>query len=100
MGLIICNRETLIDAKNHIDTYNDQILTALEKIYTEFDDMGATINTPRSNKKLPLLADYYKEKVVFIKNSKERYNKLFDTIDYEYNDYLNAVQEMVGANND
>lgn len=99
MGLIIYDERTIIDAKNRIDTCNDQILNALVKIHTEFDNMGTTLSTPKSSEAISNFVDYYNKKVNFIRNSKENYNRMFDTINSEYHDYTNTIKEMVGGDN-
>ena len=64
MGKIIYNEETLLDAKNRIDSCNDQILSALEKINLEFINMDETLSTPKSSKAMPIFVDYYHNKIV------------------------------------
>ena len=99
MGLIKYDDASLLDTKNRIDTCNEQMINALEKISIEFNDMNSTISTPKFNSILPTFLDYYNEKLDFMKNSKDSFNTIIDTISTDYNEYLNTVKEMVGGNN-
>lgn len=99
MGLIIYDERTILEAKNHIDTCNEEILTAIEKIYNEFENMSVTLNTPRSSKRIPTFIDYFKNRVTYMKNSKDNYNRMLDTINGEYHSYTNKIKEMVGGKN-
>ena len=100
MGLIIYDEKTLLDAKNRIDTCNDQILDALTKIYNEFENMNETLSTPKSNNAMPLFVDYLNKQVNFVRSSKENYNRMMDTINGEYHDYDNSVNRMVGGHSE
>ena len=100
MGLIVYDGKTVIDAKNKIDTYNGEILEALEKINNEFVNMSSTLDTPKSSKTIPKMIEKSNEMVTYVSNSKDNYNSMFDTITGEYNEYMETVNKMVGGNND
>ena len=99
MGLIVYDEKTLLDAKNKIDGCNSQILESLEKIYAEFENMDVTLSTPKSMKSIPGFVDYLKKQVNYVRNSKNNYNRMIDTINSEYHDYDSTVNRMVGGNN-
>ena len=100
MGLIVYDDKTILDAKNKVDTCNANILDALERIYNEFETMDSTLSTPKSTKSMPEIVTALKKDVDFAKNSKDNYNKIFDTISNEYRDYYETVNRMVGGNNE
>ena len=100
MGLILYDDKTIIDAKNKVDTCNEEILDALEKINNEIINMKTTLNTPKSSKNMLEFINYYNQKIAYVRNSKARYNNMFDTISREYNNYLHNIKEMVGGNHD
>ncbi len=99
MGLIKFDERTLLNVKNVFDTSNDEILTSLEKIYNEYANMSETLNTPKSQKKLPECVDYLNKKVNFVRKSKDNYNLMFDNISKDYHDFSNEVNISVGGNN-
>ena len=43
--------------------------------------------------------DSTKEKLDYMRNSRDNFNKIFNTISTDYDDYLNTIREMVGGNN-
>lgn len=100
MGLIVYDGKTVLDAKNCIDTCNEQILNSLEKINNEFLNMNSTLNTPKSNKSMPTIIEKTKSNIEFVRNNKDNYNQMLDTINNEYNDYMESVKKMVGVQND
>ena len=100
MGLIVYDDKTLLDAKNKVDTCNTNILEALEKIYNEFDSISSTLSTPKSIKSMPDIVMSLKSDVDFVKNSRDNYNRMFDTISNEYHDYYETVNRMVGGKNE
>lgn len=99
MGLIKYNEESVLDTKNRVDICNEQMIDALEIIMTEFNNMSSTVDTPKSNQAFSQIMDYYNEKLEFMRNSRDNFNKIFDTITTNYDDYLNNVKEMVGGKN-
>lgn len=98
MGLIVYDERTLLDAKNKIDSCNGQILEALDKIYTELSNIDSTLSTPKSSQSIPGFVDYLNKQINFVRNSKDNYNRMMDTINNEYHDYDSAVDRMVGGN--
>ena len=61
--------------------------------------METTLSTPKSKEAIANFVDYYNKKVNFIRNSKENYNRMFNTINSEYQEYTNTVKKMVGDSN-
>ena len=99
MGLIVYDGKTILDAKNKIDICNSEILEALEKIDNEFINMHSTLDTPKSRKKMPEFIAYYDNRIAFVRDNKDNYNNMFNTISGEYNNYMENVKKMVGDNN-
>ena len=99
MGFIKYDGTTLLDTKGRIDICNEQMINALEIISEEFNNMNSVVSTPKFNSILPTFLDYYNEKLNFMRNSRDNFNMMIDTISTNYNEYLNAVEEMVGESN-
>ena len=100
MGQIVYDEKTLLDAINKIDGCNEKLLDALEKIDIEFNNMGQILSTPKSNKAIPEFINYIDDKIVFVQNNKEKYNKMFNTINGEYHNYSDFVNRMVSDINE
>lgn len=101
MGIIKYDANTMIKAKNSIDVYNEQILDALRKIYDETNTISTILNTPKANKNIAEILNYLGSKVDYVGNSKTSINRKLTTIETIYReDYMSAVNQMVGGNND
>ena len=100
MNKIMYNGSSILEAKTSVELYNNNILEALKNIEKELDNINQVVNTPKINQAKELFSDFYKEKISYVEQKKNYYNKIFDTINHDYQDYLTSINKMVGEEND
>lgn len=100
MGLVKYEEQTLIAARNKIDTCNEKILDALRKIYDETNNISNILNTPKANKNIAEMLNYLDNRINYVGNSKADINQKLITIEAIYREeFINSVEKMVGDNN-
>ena len=97
MGKILFNEKTFLDAKNKVDTYNSQILEAMNKINLELSTIDKVISTPNFNKTAPTFIDYFNEQARFVSSRKDSFNNTFNLVSNGYYSYTSSVNNMVGG---
>lgn len=101
MGIIKYDANTIIEAQKKIDIYNEQILETLKTIYHETETISNILDTPKSNKNIAEFLEYLNSRITYVGNSKASLNTKLTTIETIYKeDYLKAVSDMVGGNNE
>ena len=100
MGLVRYEEETLIAARNKIDTCNEKILDSLKKIYEETNNISNILNTPKANRNMAEMLKYLEGRINYVGNGKADMNSKLLMVEATYKEgFTNVVSQMVGGNN-
>ena len=100
MSLVLYNEENIIDFKNNFNNYSKEVCDSFTNIYNEINSINNILSTPKSNKTVPKLIEYYNSEINNLKDSINRFNSDFNMIMREYEKFSSDVKVMVGDNSD
>lgn len=100
MALVRYEEQTIVAARNKIDTCNENILNSLKKIYEETNNISNILNTPKSNRNMAEMLKYLEGRINYVSNSKTDMNAKLLMVENTYKEgFTNTVAQMVGGNN-
>ena len=100
MGIVVFNKDEVLELKNSFNNYNTNISNSLQTICDEITNIGNILNTPKANRVIPNYVDYYKNQISYVNDNVESFNTNFDMAINEYSDFMSSIGNMVGGNND
>lgn len=99
MAVIEYNESTIVNARNRIDTCNNQILDIMKKVYEETSNISNILDTPKANKNIAEYLSYFNDRINYVNRSRDAMNRKLTLVETEYKNYFNEVGQMVGGNN-
>ena len=99
MAVIEYNESTIVNARNRIDTCNNQILDIMKKVYEETSNISNILDTTKANKNIAEYLSYFNDRINYVNRSRDAMNRKLTLVETEYKNYFNEVGQMVGGNN-
>ena len=98
MVKLVYDENSVLDAKNNFKTYSENIIEALNNINNEYQSIDNILNTPKSQKGVPVYLDYFKNNITYLSENINNFDTLYDALEKEYKEHVESVRKMVGSN--
>ncbi len=91
------NIDDLQTMKNNVNSLYEELISSLDVINGNLDDIEYAINTPRSKKNIFYIKEFFDDKEAYIRNCGTKINNDLDTSIKLYSECLSTTKQSVGG---